>query len=251
MSVIAPREPLRPLDIGQTKQAMAIYQQGLQAILADNDWQQFVDRRGNRHKFLKRSGWRKIALWFGLNLETQREEIDRDVNGHPLRARVVYRAIASDGRYADGEGGCDTTERNIQKPEHDLLATAATRAVNRAISNLVGLGEVSADEIEAEPEGATVVSPFGPLADAKLVGEARDVVAALYPDGDAEAFITVLSRTFDDGLPEVAARALKGLGWWIGQEEAKQGRSEPESAAETPSEGDPEPESEPEGEVAA
>jgi hypothetical protein len=67
-----------------------------------------------------------------------------------------------------GIGTCSTTERKFSKPEHDILAIAHTRAKNRAISDLIGLGEVSAEELEADQP---FDSPLGK--DTKSITEAE------------------------------------------------------------------------------
>ena len=238
-------KPLAPLDLQQTKASMDLYQTGLRALLDDTDWQRFADKKtGEMREFLKRSGWRKIALWFNLNLETRNIEIDRDRNGNPLRARVIGRATAPNGRYAEGEGGCSLNEpRQFQKPENDLPATAATRAVNRAISNLVGLGAVSAEEVDAPEHTKETSHHFGPLASEQLTGEAAIAVQHVRKDLDGFEFVKMLARTFDDGLPECAARTLKGLAWWVEQPQAtgneadvvREPESTPEQSANQPS----------------
>ena len=49
-------------------------------------------------------------------------------------------------------GACSHDERVFNKPVHDLIGTATTRALNRATSNLVGLGELSAEELASDGE---------------------------------------------------------------------------------------------------
>jgi hypothetical protein len=76
------------------------------------------------------------------------------------------RATAANGRHADGDGACAINEPRFrtpsgrQKAEHDLPATAVTRATNRSVSNLIGFGSVSAEEVE--PEEAP--RPYGEVA---------------------------------------------------------------------------------------
>lgn len=144
------REVLRPLlDPQEAEANMAAYQQLCRAILKDSDYQ--TAERGK--KFVKKSGWRKIATYYGLSVEIISLDIDRDDNGLPLRATVVARATAPNGRVSDGDGYCSADESRFnrqqgrQKLENDLRATATTRAKNRAISDLVGMGEVSAEEV--------------------------------------------------------------------------------------------------------
>jgi hypothetical protein len=145
-NAVAVRGPLAPLDLEQTRASMQLYQEGLRALLDESDWQVFHDKDGAERKFVKKSGFRKIATWFELNLEVTKIEIDRDQNGNPRRARAIARAVAPNGRYADGDGAASLGERTFSKPENDLPAQATTRAMNRAISNLVGMGAVCLPE---------------------------------------------------------------------------------------------------------
>lgn len=145
-------EPLRPLPVREVQRAMREYQDGLAAILADSDYQSFKDRDGEPRKFVKRSGWRKIATWFGLDLHIGRITVERDEHGRVLLAEVVGRAVAPNGRVSEDVGACSADERRFSKPEHDIRAVAATRALNRAISNLTGMGDVSAEEMVEDVE---------------------------------------------------------------------------------------------------
>jgi hypothetical protein len=78
--------------------------------------------------------------------------IDRAPDGSPLSAETVIRAVAPNGQYGDGDGYCSISEftgkrGNDPKLENSMRATATTRAKNRAIADLVGMGEVSAEEV--------------------------------------------------------------------------------------------------------
>jgi hypothetical protein len=100
---------------------------------------------------------------------------------------VIYRATAPNGRFAIGDGACMAIEKAArfkcphphpswkgksehwphescpdynpahrwrelpaQATEHNIRSHAHTRAFNRAISNLVGFGEVSAEEVDRD-----------------------------------------------------------------------------------------------------
>jgi hypothetical protein len=124
-------------------------------LLTDADIQTSQDR-----KYTKKSGWRKIATVFNLSDEIVKEErvdqgkgkdgaVDRE-----FLWRVTVKVVAPNGRYTTGVGTCSTLER-FDKParhfshyENDVYGTAHTRAKNRGISDLVGSGEVSAEEVE-------------------------------------------------------------------------------------------------------
>ena len=207
-------EPLRPLPVHEVNRAMAEYQEGLHAILDATDWQKFEDRDGRERQFVKRPGWRKIGTWFGLDLLIGRFEVDRDDQGEPLRARVVGRAVAPNGRVAEDVGACSMTERGFSKPEHDLISTAATRALNRATSNLVGMGELSAEEVadEVEPLLPEWAQAAGDLATmtaklAELMGEqrARALIRAI---GERYGYVPNITAGFVNAIHSMLAPEL-------------------------------------------
>lgn len=116
-------------------------------------------------EFLKKSYWRKIATFFNLSVEVVEEK--REQIGKTFVWHFTCKAVAPNSRFAVGVGSCDAYEKATlkdgiymgynrttrtwyeAKPNtiHNIRATAETRAMNRAISNLVGGGEVSAEEI--------------------------------------------------------------------------------------------------------
>lgn len=154
-------EVLRPVNADDLLDSFHAYQELLPKLLVDSDYQ--VAERGKR--FVKKSGWRKIARAFRLNVEVLQLQVDRDDQGLPVRATAIARATAPNGDFSDGDGHCSIQEsrfRNQQaraKAENDLPATAVTRAKNRAISDLVGMGEVSADEIGAYSHATSNLAP--------------------------------------------------------------------------------------------
>jgi len=155
-------EVLRPLDADALADSFRQYQELLPRLLEPSDYQQAGDRR-----FVKKSGWRKIATAFDLDVILVCDEVERDAQDRAVRAKVIARAITPSGRTMDGDGYCSLTESRFQsaradlsKLENDLRATATTRAKNRAIADLVGMGDVSAEEI-ADP-GAPDLLPYGP-----------------------------------------------------------------------------------------
>jgi len=141
-------------------------------------------------QFVTKSGWRKIATAFNLSVETVMEErtVEDGVVTHTVKARAVApngKTATGIGKCASNESNHmetlgDTVEeaqaefenkwdymydqddillvdgayRLLLDPrqvnEHDVYATAATRAKNRAISDCVGGGEVSAEEVSKD-----------------------------------------------------------------------------------------------------
>jgi len=139
-------------SIEEVRQVFKAFQQAKLSLLDKDDVQKVYDGT-----FIKKSGWRKIAVFFGISLQKLDErEIVKD--GERIYA-VTYRAIAPSGQFQDATGYCSWNEAGPAKRaakskeqkaklEHDVRATAETRAKNRAISDLVGGGEVSAEEMK-------------------------------------------------------------------------------------------------------
>lgn len=179
----AQRQDLMLRPVGSAKDLLGMfqeYQRLTEALLVEEDYQTI----GNK-KHPKKSAWRKLSTAFGVDCELVDNRIFRNDLGQVQSAEFVYRAIAPNGRRMDGWGSCNIKEKccvqpckkaswnnhtcctpdctgavHFSHPNHDIPATAETRAKNRAISDLIGKGEVSAEEIldagattkRAEPE---------------------------------------------------------------------------------------------------
>lgn len=113
----------------------------LKARLLDvNDWQEIAGR-----KCIKKSGWRKLQTAFSISDEIIKEE--KKKCDDYFACEVTVKATTTNGRFSYGVGCCSSRERRFAHPEHDVRSTAHTRAKNRAISDLLGCGEVSAEEM--------------------------------------------------------------------------------------------------------
>lgn len=116
-------------------------------LLNEEDYQAIAGKR-----YIKRSGFRKIAVYFGISGRIIKEErTDRDDGSFTWHIEVE--ATAPNGRSCVGVGACDSRERNFAHLEHDVYATAHTRAKSRAISDLVAGGAVSAEEVSPADVG--------------------------------------------------------------------------------------------------
>ena len=142
--VVALAVPLT-LSAAETSAYMDAYEDVCRRILKAED----IQRIGHS-EFIKRSGWRKLGVWAMVSAEILEGLEVRDDAGALVRARFKVRASAPNGRFMDGIGVCDRSERMFTKPEHDIVATAHTRAINRAFADLFGLGAVTAEEVSAE-----------------------------------------------------------------------------------------------------
>lgn len=122
------------------------------AILDDSD----MIKIGNKPYVLK-SGWRKLEFALNLTDTIMREE--KEVADGITTWRIQVKVIAPNGRAVMGIGACSSNERKFQHPDHDVYAMSHTRAKNRAISDMCGLGEVSAEEMTAETEERQEIIP--------------------------------------------------------------------------------------------
>jgi hypothetical protein len=134
-----------------------------------------------KQKFRKKGYWRMVKKWARLGVEIVKEE--RIETGDDWGYLVTARVTTPDGQSEDGDGSCMASEKNVYKKDwdawkrngkqgppppikdkdgrpiidevetaknatvHNVRAHATTRAKNRAISDLVGFGEVSAEEL--------------------------------------------------------------------------------------------------------
>lgn len=159
----------------------------VQKIIKKSDFQPIGD-----NKFLKRSGYNKIAQAYGITTKKIKEiEIYTNELGalsakawvratlgevkyqDGLRLLLEYKQITTEEafmmiaklgkvREADGFGEVAMTEIKFEKNKtiHNLKAHAFTRARNRSIADLVGFGVVSAMEVDVNSE-AKVDDIFG------------------------------------------------------------------------------------------
>ena len=153
-------DPNLGMEVSQARAAVERYRDLTAAILDVEDYQS----AGGDRRFIKRSGWQKIGRAYSISTEILTRTAERDEDGKIVRADATARASAPDGRFADGDGACSITEDRFvrragrAKADHDVQATAVTRAKNRAIADLVGFGAVSAEELDA-PDTSTTAEP--------------------------------------------------------------------------------------------
>lgn len=210
-----PRTVISPLVVAEQAKAMEQAFQALcDNVLTDEDYawyrvkeQKIVELAGGMKtlqevevlkKRKRKSAWRKLARYFNVDLEILREVIghrhdantcsrivlskagvqmrdDEDCSCPTTYARFHFRVIAANGRVGWGVGIASANERGFKAQDHSLPATAASRGISRAISDMIGAGEASSDdpaETTDAPEGeprATVAR--APIADGKALTE--------------------------------------------------------------------------------
>lgn len=141
-----------PLPVFSGQQMAGAFQayKALQAELDKAMPDQIMTIQGK--KFRKKAFWRAVRMSFNLQVEcTSDKRVQYSDSEWGYEA--TYRATAPNGSTADGDGSCTREEKSkgrMQATVHNVRSHAHTRAMNRAISNLVGFGEVSAEEVNRD-----------------------------------------------------------------------------------------------------
>jgi hypothetical protein len=156
---------------------------------------------------------------------------------HPLRR--AYRAGQAFGYRASfvakrdgqivgwGEARCDRTERNWRTSENNAIASMAqTRAQSKALRQplawVIGLAGYSPTPAEEMPQ-TSADEPTGPAtASDELEAQALATLQRLAPSNySALSYFDALRKNFDGAVPEIAARAIVGIGLWIDAQERR------------------------------
>lgn len=146
---LVPYQPQRSLIVrpvasaDEMRAAIHEYEALKSAILQPKD----VQRIGNK-EHIKKSGWLRIARAFGVTAHIESALYIVADDGRDWGYEVIVRAEAPNGASMPGDGACWASEKATSlRTRHNVRAHAVTRAMNRAISNLVGGGDVSAEEL--------------------------------------------------------------------------------------------------------
>ena len=93
---------------------------------------------------------RKVQKLFNLSCEIVSDEPIRDGGGEIIAWAATVRATyLPTGAFQDADGACELSEKSEnQRTLHNIRSHAVTRAKNRAVLDLVGFGEVTAEEIK-------------------------------------------------------------------------------------------------------
>lgn len=136
------------VNVADARDAMRAFERFKVEVLSDNDFYQQGDKR-----YVRKSGWMKYAMALGISTEVF-DEVCQTVKFNGVDVLVynfTAKASAPSGRFAIAVGSASSDEgKPWAKALHSIRAMAQTRAVERAISNLVGGGEVGADELDTK-----------------------------------------------------------------------------------------------------
>jgi hypothetical protein len=123
----------------------------LQQAIDQSMPEEIMDIQGKPYR--KKGYWKALRAAFNLTVECihdERVEIALEDGSMDWGWHVRYRASTQSGAFVDGDGSCFASEKSrgaLRSTEHNVRAHAHTRASNRAISSLVGFGEVSDEEM--------------------------------------------------------------------------------------------------------
>ncbi|MBQ9024797.1 MAG: hypothetical protein IJ104_00810 [Methanobrevibacter sp.] len=157
------------VDVSAAKEFMDNYQELVEILLDESDYQQIGDKNAK-----KKSAWRKLATAFNISDKIVHEEETRDETGQIVTSKFYVQATLPNGRTATAVGVCSIYDKiryhgdkrdktqpanfelrgRFSNAEHDVPSTAHTRAKSRAIADLIGAGEVSAEEMTGEKKSA-------------------------------------------------------------------------------------------------
>jgi hypothetical protein len=181
----SPVEIVAPIDDDILVENWRRMQRFKQRVLTKDDYVVIAGRL-----YLKKSAWRKWEFACGVSDEIvsfDRVPTQGKDQGGNFSYRVVVRAFhEKSGRSSVGVAAASRREKkDWAHEEHDIFALAHTRAKNRAIADLVGGGEVSAEEMTSEiqrtPAPAEspvpqVQGPASPASASDLTNEALTVL---------------------------------------------------------------------------
>ena len=135
------------------------YQKLCKGLLNETDYQEIIvkekDEDGNyvkvKRHFKKKSAWQKLSRAFNVDTTIVDRSLERTKMGRVREAYYYVRATLPNGRSVESDALCSRSEKGKDKvSDHTIMSTAKTRATNRAIAELIGAGEVSAEEMTAE-----------------------------------------------------------------------------------------------------
>lgn len=160
----------RPRTLEEAIEDWETYLKICDRILDDSDYQEFeVKEKKNedgekvkvKKRFRKKSGWQKLARAFNANTQIVDRELQRTSTGRVREAYYRIKATLPNGRTVESDALCSRKEKGKENAsDHTIMSTAKTRATNRAIAELIGAGEVSAEEMKADNKPVENKSKF-------------------------------------------------------------------------------------------
>lgn len=131
-------------SVDELDKRFKLYQDVKKKLLTENDTVKIGDV-----EYIKKSGRTKFEVAFNLStiiLEERKEVNSQDPTKFAYHFTVECKA--DNGRIIQDVGTCDNTEKP-KAAEHIIRSMAKTRATSRAVFEMIGAGDMSAEEMEA------------------------------------------------------------------------------------------------------
>ena len=142
------------IDVNEALDDWNTYQKLCNMLLDESDYQVYTHKNKRTGEIIetrskKKSAWQKLARAFNVVIEPVSKEIIRNKLNVVMEVEYTVRATLPNGRSVIAEGTCDRHEKGkAECTSHTIKSTAETRATNRAISLVLGAGEVSEEELD-------------------------------------------------------------------------------------------------------
>ena len=128
------------------------YQQLKEKLLTAED----IVKIGNTD-YIRKSGRTKFEVAFNLSTKVLSERKEIDITDPKKYAyHFTVQCIANNGRVIEEVGTCDNTEKS-GAAEHIIRSMAKTRATSRAVFEMIGAGDMAAEEAELIPKKTETV----------------------------------------------------------------------------------------------
>lgn len=187
--------------------------------------------------YIMKSGWRAMATSFGVSQEIVSKErlTARDDLGEYYVWTYLVKAIAPNGRFATQDGACSSRDPFFAKaggkwrPTHeinesDIIHTAQTVGYNRAISDLVGGGELSWEEVQGKGGPSVTYTPKpaaapAPVSEPDIIDVDPDTGEVIPPSdpSNPDEFRAAVTRMLTEmcaGDPEKQESKLEEITEW-------------------------------------
>ena len=142
------------VDVDHALKEWRAYQRLCKELLDDSDYQEYTQKDKKTGKIItkrspKKSAWFKLGRAFNVRTKIVEKEFTLTKTGATQEAYYIIRAELPNGRTVESDGSCSRLEKGKKEAtSHTIRSTAKTRATNRAIAELIGAGEVSAEELD-------------------------------------------------------------------------------------------------------
>lgn len=156
LEIVAPR-----VDVDQAVEVFNKFTDFKKKLLSADDFLYIgsdgkpTDKKKASAEYIKKSGWRKFSTVFNLDCQIlhKSREIYEDPEGVYYVWAYSVRVTAPNGRFQDAEGCATSRDPFFTKggkaipEEKDIMLKSQTVAFNRAISDLIGGGAKTAEEL--------------------------------------------------------------------------------------------------------